>query len=105
MCIWAPFPHSLVTGNKIGLEKLSLFDMQNLGLLVNTLAVDDNYPVLNTDNLMIPIQMQLYQKKKTFSAFFPAFLKSSWNFERFQAKGDPHIFCVSDIMDSKNVVR
>ena len=66
MCIWAPFPHSLVTGNKIGLEKLSLFDMQNLGLLVNTLAVDDNYPVPNRDNLTIPIQMQLYQKKKPF---------------------------------------
>ena len=62
----APLLYSLVTGKEIDLKKVSLIDMQNLGLLVNTLAVDDNYPVPNRDNLTIPIQMQLYQKKKPF---------------------------------------
>ena len=30
--------------------------------------------------------MQLSQKQKTFSEFFAAFLKSYWNFERFEEK-------------------
>ena len=74
-------------------------------LLINTLRVDGKYPVLNKDNLTIPIQMQLSQKQKTISEFCAAFLKYSWNFERDEKKGDPHIFCVSEIMDSENVVR
>ena len=31
-------------------------------MIVNTLAADDKYPALNTDNLRQPIQMQLSQK-------------------------------------------
>ena len=53
-----------------------LLTCQILGLLVNTLAADEKYPVLNRDNLTIPIQMQLSQKQKIFSQFFAAFLKS-----------------------------
>ena len=37
-----------------------------MGLLVNTLAGDEMYPVLNRDNLAIPVQMQLSQQKKPF---------------------------------------
>ena len=55
-----------------------------LGLLVNTLATDEKYPLLNRDNLTIPIQMQLSQKQKTFSEFFDGFLKSRWNFKYFE---------------------
>ena len=55
-----------------------------LELLLNTLAEDEKYPVLNTDNLTIPIQMQLSQKKKTFSKFFAAFLKSRLNIKDFE---------------------
>ena len=47
-----------------------------LGLLVNTLAADLQKPVLNRDNLTIPIHMELSQKQKTFLEFFTAFLKS-----------------------------
>ena len=57
-----------------------------LGLLVNTLAADEKYPVLNRDNLMIPIQMQLPDKQKNFSRFFAVFLKSTLNFERSEKK-------------------
>ena len=46
-------------------------------MLVNTLAADEKYHVLNRNNLAIAIQMQLSQKEKTFSKFFAAFLKSS----------------------------
>ena len=37
-----------------------------LGLLLNTLATDEKYLVLNRDNLKIPIQMQLSRKQKLF---------------------------------------
>ena len=58
--------------------KKSLFlTCKILGVVVNTLAANENYPVLNRENLTVPIQMQLSQKLKTFSQFFPAFFKSS----------------------------
>ena len=68
-------------------QKKSLFlTWKVFGLLVNTLAAEEIYPVLNRDNLMKPIQIQLSQKEKTFSLIFAAFLKSSSNFERFEEK-------------------
>ena len=86
--------------------KKSLFlTCQILELLVNTLAADEKYPVLNRDNLTIPIQMQLSQKQKTFSEFFAAFLKSRLNFKYFLKKDDPPRFCIFEITDSENVVR
>ena len=64
--------------------KKSLFlTCQILGLLVNTLAADEKYPVPNRDNLTIAIQMELSEKQKTFSQFFAAFLKCRLNFELF----------------------
>ena len=83
-------------------KKAFLLTCQILGLLVNTLAADEKYPVLNRDNLTIPIEMQLSQKQKTFSEFLAAFLKSWLNFEYFEKKDDPHRFCISEITDSEN---
>ena len=58
--------------------KKSLFlTCQILGLLVNTLAGDEKYPVFNRDNLKIAIQMQLSRKQKNFSSFYAALLMSS----------------------------
>ena len=74
-----------------------------MGLLVNTLAADDKYLALNRDNLTIPIQMQLYQKQKTFSQLFPAFLKSRLNYKHFERREYPHRFCIFEITDSENV--
>ena len=68
-------------------RKKSLFlTCQILGLLVNTLAADEKYPVLNTDNLTIPIQMQLSQKEKTFSEFFVHFWNLSEILNAFKKK-------------------
>ena len=50
----------------------------------------DKCSLPNTDNLMEPIYMQLSQKRKTFSQFFPVFSKPSLNFEHFQKRGDAH---------------
>ena len=86
-------------------EKVSLIDNGNLGTAYYTLPTDEKYPLLNTENLTIPIQMQLSQKKKTFSQFFAAFLKSRLNFEYFEKKYDPHRFCTCKITASENVVR
>ena len=90
---------------KLCSKKSLLLTSQILGLLVNTLAADERYSVLNRDNLTIAIQMQLSKKQKYFSEFFPAFMKSRLNFGHFQVKDNPHSFFVSLIKDSQNVVR
>ena len=69
---------------KLCSKKSLLLTCQILGLLVNTLAADEKYPVLNRDNLTIPIQMQLSQKQKTFSQFLGAFLQSTRTFKDFE---------------------
>ena len=50
----------------------------------------DKCSLPNTDNLMQPIHIQLYQKLKTFSRLFPAFSISRLNFEHFQKKDEAH---------------
>ena len=90
---------------KLSWKKSLLLTCQILGLLVNTLATDEKYPVLNRDNLRIPIQMQLTQKQKTFSQFPGAFLKFTINFKYFAKKDCPHRFCISEITVSESVVR
>ena len=61
-----------------------------LGVFVNTLTADGKYPVQGCENLQLPIQMQLFQKRKTFFQFFILFLRSTWNFEHFERKNDRH---------------
>ena len=84
---------------KLSWEKSLLLTCKILRLLLNTLAADEKYLVVHNDNVTIPIQIQLSEKQKTFSQFFVAFLKCISNFERFQEKDDPHMFCISQIRD------
>ena len=60
-----------------------------LRLFLNTLTVDEKHYLLNRDNLTQPIQIQLYQKQKSFSDFLFAFLKSMSNFQHLPKKDDP----------------
>ena len=90
---------------KLSWKKSLLLTCKILGLLVNTLAADGKYLVIDRDNLKIPVQMQSSHKKKTFSEFFVAFLKCGFNFKHFEKKDDPHRFCIFEVRDSKNVVR
>ena len=70
--------------------KKSLLVMQKiLRLFLNTLTVDEKHYLLNRDNLTQPIQIQLYEKQKTFSDFLFAFLKSMSNFQHLPKKDDP----------------
>ena len=62
-----------------------------LGLFVNKLIVDGTHPVEDCENLQLPIQMQLSEKRKTFSQFFVPFLKSTSNFNHFGKKDDCQI--------------
>ena len=59
----------------------------------------DKYSVVNRDILTQPIQMQLSQKKKTFSDFFAKFSETILNFEYFQEKDDSHSQYISEITD------
>ena len=47
------------------------------------------------------VQMLLSLKQKPFSGFFIAFLKSTWNGEHFQKKGESSSLSISEIIDSK----
>ena len=91
--------------SQLSWKKSLLLNSQILGLLVNTLAADEKYPLVKRDSLTIKFQMQLSQKQKTFSEFFAAFLKSTINFKHFEKKDHPHRFCISEITVSENVVR
>ena len=59
-----------------------------LRLFVNTLTVIEKHYMLNRDNLTQQIQMQLYQKQKSFSEFFFGVLKSILNFKHLPKKDD-----------------
>ena len=72
--------------SQLSWKKSLLLTCKILGLPVITLAADEKYPVLNTDNLTIPIQIQLSQKQKSFSQFLATCLKSSLNFEYLEKK-------------------
>ena len=56
-----------------------------LALFVNTLTAIDNYSLPISENLLQPVQMQLF-KNQYFFRFFAAFLKSTSNFEHFEKK-------------------
>ena len=44
------------------------------------------------------VQTQLSLKQKTFSGFFIAFLKSTWNGEHFEKKGESSSLSISEII-------
>ena len=62
----------------------------------------DKCSLPNTENLMQPIHIQLSQKLKTFSEFFPTFSKSRVNFEHFQKKDDAHSLFISEARACEN---
>ena len=76
-----------------------------LRLFVNISIADEKRFIINRDNLREPIQMQLSQKQKLFSELVFAFLKSTLNFKHFQKKCDPQTWSISEITDSKCVVK
>ena len=82
-------------GRKFSCKNSLLVICKSLRLFVNTVSAVDKCSLPNRDNLMQPIHMQLFQKLKIFSEFFPAFSKSKVNFEYFRKKDDAHSLLIS----------
>ena len=72
-----------------------------LGLFVNTLTAEYTYFRRNMQTFTEEVQTPLSLKQKIFSGFFIAFLKSIWNGEHFQKKGESSSLSISEIIDSK----
>ena len=108
-------------------KKSALVRSKILGLFVNTLTAEYTYSeqhyyypifpwisdklswkksalVRSRRNMQIStqqVQTPLSLKQKTFSRFFVAFLKSTWNGEHFEKKGESSSLSISEIIDSK----
>ena len=84
---WGNFYHvfSLFRGELIW-KTSPLVIIQILGVFINTLTADDNYPVPDYKNLQLPIEMQLSSKQTCFFQFFVPFLDSTSNFKHFLKK-------------------
>ena len=59
------------------------------------------YSRRNMQTFTQEVQTPLSVKQKTFSGFFIVFLKSTWNGEHFQKKGESSSLSISEIIDSK----
>ena len=81
------FPHS----GRTSVAKFFLVISQMLVLFVNTLTPHDKYSLYIRVNLPQQIQMRLFEKEKTFSQLFVAFLESAINFEHFEKRN--HSLC------------
>ena len=57
-----------------------------LGRFFDTLPTKAKYPVRYYENLGLPIQIQLSEKRKPFSEFFFPFLESTLDFKHFEKK-------------------
>ena len=68
---------------------------------VNALTADDKYSGINMKNIPQQFQTPLYQKQKTFSQCFIAFLKCASNLEHFQKKYEYPSLIISKIIDAE----
>ena len=60
------------------------------GVFVDTLPAHVKYYVEHYQNSRLPIQMQLSEKRKTFSQVFLPFLQSPSNFKHIEKKDHAH---------------
>ena len=82
-------------------KKSALVRSKILGLFINKLTAEYTYSGRNMKILTQQVQTPLSLKQKTFSGFFIAFLKSTWNGEHFQEKEESSSLSISEIIDSK----
>ena len=65
------------------------------------MTAEYTYSRRNMQTLTQQVQMPLSLKQKTFSGFFFAFRKSTWNGEHFLEKGESSSLGISEIINSK----
>ena len=82
-------------------NKSALVRSKKLGLFVNTFTAESTCFRRNMQTFTQQVQTPLSFKQKTFSGFFFAFLKSTWNWEHFDKKGESSSLSISEIIDSK----
>ena len=82
-------------------KKSALVRSKILGLFVNTLTSEYTYSGRNMQTLTQQDKTPLSLKQKTFSGFLVAFLKSTWNGEHFEKKGESFSLSISEIIDCK----
>ena len=72
-----------------------------LTLFFNTLTTDDKYSRRNMLNFTQQFEAPLSQRQKTFSGWFPAFLKCSLNLEHFEKEDEYSSLVFSKVIDSE----
>ena len=65
------------------------------------MTAEYTYSCRNMQTFTQKVQTPLSLKQKTFSGFYIAFPKSTWNAEHFQKKGESSSLSISEIIDSK----
>ena len=65
------------------------------------MTAEYTYSGRNMQTLTQQVQTKLSLKQKTFSEFFIAFLKSTWNGEHFRKRGESSSLSISEIINSK----
>ena len=87
--------------HKLSWKKSALVRSKILGLFVNTLTAEYTYFRRIIQTFTQQVQTPLSLTQKIFSGFFIAFLKSTWNGEHFEKKGESSSLSISEIIDSK----
>ena len=82
-------------------EKSAFVSSEILTLFFNTLTTEDKYSRRNKLNFKQQLEAPLFQKQKTFSEFFLAFLKCALNLEHFQKKDEYPSLVISKVNDSE----
>ena len=87
--------------DKLSWKKSVLVRSKILGLFVNKLTAEYKYSRRNMQTFAQEVQTPLSWNQKTYSGFFISFLKSTWNVEQFQKKGEFSSLSISEIIHSK----
>ena len=95
------YPFSPWSSGKLSWKKTALLWFSSLRLFANTLTSDVKYSCHNTQNFQQQLQTLLSQKRKTFSAFFIAFLKCAWNLQYFEKKDESPNLIISGMIVSE----
>ena len=70
-------------------------------MFLSTLTDEYKYSRRNMQSFAQQVQTPLSLQQKALSRFLIAFLKSTWNGEHFQKKGESSSLSISEIIDSK----
>ena len=86
-CPWESIYHLFSSFWEKLISKISpvLLD-EILEMFLNRLSAEGKHPIEDWENLLLPNQMQLFEKRKSSSQFFVPFLQSKLNLKHFEKK-------------------